>query len=248
MPLEDGRFGACRILGAGGSRTFQLVEASAWIGAAPPTLADLVPWRTLLLTHHAWKSVLERAFVQHAPPPEFRLLGVVALTRAERELTGHRYSRWDNLPPQVLLQWRWDHDREALLAEEARRKGDAARAADIASERERERRSRLTFAAIRKAAPLSDWEGRLPAPVVAQSRALLAACLERLERLGRTAREEDRLGALRALVEGFNALDAAQGPWIETVERERLCALVADLAAAAGLPGREELADPWRTW
>jgi hypothetical protein len=53
---------------------------------------------------------------------------------------------------------------------------------------------------------------------------------------------------VRRSVEALNALDETYDGFIETGEREALCAELDEIVYAAGLRGCEGLADEWREW
>src|SRR5262249_17625086 len=122
MPLGDGRFGFCHVIHVP-SRVFGSprrgwvdVETSSWIGEEAPDLNDPRLREPLVQTHHGNGPNIWRVVVSGPPPDTFRRLGTI-----EPDRTAHAcccWTQWESLAREVLTQWRWDHDREALLAEE----------------------------------------------------------------------------------------------------------------------------------
>jgi hypothetical protein len=123
IPLEDGRFGACRILRSVenrmGYKRVILAELSRWIGREPPDLADPELRRPLRLTHHKWRGKVERVWSDAPAPDEFRFLGVLEPDARDRRVACYAHGSWAAFPWQRFMQWRWENEREAVLAEDA---------------------------------------------------------------------------------------------------------------------------------
>lgn len=125
MPLADGRFGACWVIrhdaemsGIRFGMTRALVSVSRWIGTAVPTLQEPLLRAPLILNHHSWKNQVEAFYAIDNVPETFRLLGTIVPTSEEMRLECLSSTGWASAALQLLLQWRWDNDRDALLAEE----------------------------------------------------------------------------------------------------------------------------------
>src|SRR5262249_17341571 len=91
MPLEDGRYGVCRVLRRPTSEEAKfhgagcvLVAASPWIGDAAPDLNDPRLRQIHVLTHHNWGKTPDVNWVSYPVPKSFRLLGTIAPSAAER--------------------------------------------------------------------------------------------------------------------------------------------------------------------
>lgn len=119
MPLADGRWGACRVLAERATKGV-VIENLDWLDPERPSLDDLRGVGALVLDHHAWVSAPNRFAVDEAPPSTFEPLGVVELSADERATKCSAWGSWEALALHTVLQWRWHHDRKALLAEEAR--------------------------------------------------------------------------------------------------------------------------------
>ncbi|MGE3778196.1 MAG: hypothetical protein AB7F89_13495 [Pirellulaceae bacterium] len=247
-PTGDGRLAAGRVLrrqfegGAFGA----LVAASRWIGREVPPL-DLVELReTLVLTHHRWQATPE-IFWAHSPmPADFTAIGRIELPPEDREASSFTFGGWHSVPLQALLQWRWDHDREALLREEAanavaeaqrRQKAAAARAMLLRS---------LTLDSLAERKWLADWDSPSPGSPVAESRALLAQLVRELRAVPKLTKTTARR-LMRQSVRAFNRLDSPR-PFITTMEREELCEAYEQFACAAGFPELADEIDRWREW
>lgn len=119
-PTSDGRFSAGRILrrefhgGAQGA----LIAASPWLGEELPPLKLPVLRETLHLSHHKWKND-PRVFWVHDPMPrDFIIVGQIEPSPNDLAASSDTFAGWQSVPIHALLQWRWDHDREALLRDE----------------------------------------------------------------------------------------------------------------------------------
>ena len=120
MPLEDGRIGVCRVLRKTGIEIpCVLVAASDWIAHEPPSLDDLAVRKILVLNHHNWREQPEVLWIASPPPKEFRMIGKINVLPKDAKQECNSYGAWDSLPIQVLAQWRWGNEREAVLAEDA---------------------------------------------------------------------------------------------------------------------------------
>jgi hypothetical protein len=246
LPLEDGRWGACRVLRKSTDPLQVVVQTSAWIGDAPP--ADLNDPRLvtpLLLTHHAWGGVADLHWVSDPVPADAVRLGRLPVTAEEAAAECNSWSGWASCQIQPLLQWRWDHEREAVLAED---------------ELERLRREAATQEArfgyqpavlpslqeMRRRTPFPNWSG-LPSPAnIRRSRRIVRELIDDLIALEGSGDEVAMLDAFRRAVERFNAAEESDDPFIETVEREDICEVLDDIADAAGLSDYDVCA--WRDW
>ncbi len=106
----------------------------------------------------------------------------------------------------------------------------------------------MTYDAFREQPLFSEWEGSVPLDVLEDARRIMLDAVAKLEALGPQPASEAVLEILRQCVEAFNDLDATDGPWIETIEREDLCAMVDQLATLAGIQDADDVAGEWRDW
>ena len=250
MPLADGHIGICRVLrhSVESGEASALVAASDWISDAPPALDDPAVRRILILRHHCWNGASEMHWVSDAPPKEFRVLGQIEVLPEDHEIVCHSYSGWKSLALQVLMQWRWDHDREAVEMEDRKKnEADAARQTIVGQKRE-EYLSRISLPELLSKDLLSSWK-RYPAPAERK------ACLEIFQQFIRalmdvepTLTRERVSQELQTCVENLNRLDAERNHFIETGERERLCDILEEILHAAKFPELVESIDEWRDW
>lgn len=248
LPLEDGRFGLCRVLRCEDAeleiQRGALIELSAWIGAEPPDLDDPALREPLLLTHHLYQGDPQRIWETEPPPRSFRRLGQIEVLPAEREVECLSFGFWEDLPESRLTQWRWEHDRDALLAEDEaeRAREDAEEAAAAAA------RKPPTLANLRRRKPFKEWQGQLPDAAVEASRAVIKDCLAALKPLGKQPDPEAARALIRAGVERFNELDGDVLE-IQTLEREAIADWFNLIAEACGLIEQgEDVTEPWREW
>src|SRR4051794_24011375 len=128
MPLADGRrFGVCRVARhsteAEEKHPFSphmIVVASPALFDAPPKLDDPRVKQTLVMTHHSWRNEVAALNLTMAAPPEFKVLGRIEPTPEDVMLLCNGWGHWLGLAIHLLNQWRWDHEREVVLAEDKR--------------------------------------------------------------------------------------------------------------------------------
>lgn len=252
FPVPGGRFGVCRVLRHAEGDELRwmgrtaLVAIASWTGTEPPSLDDPALREPLRLTHHAAAGRLAMGFVGEAPPEHLQYLGQIPPTAEERALTCDGMGQWDG-SDDLVLQWRWDHDREALLAEEAAREAAERAERQRVAELEARRRETLTWEGLRAKERFVAWEASLVPEVVAASRRLFVEAIDALASLGPRPHRRRAAAVVNALVEGFNRLQA-EHHFIETLERERICIELEELAFLAGLDDPLHVADARRTW
>jgi hypothetical protein len=253
FPLADGRLSVCRVLldatsaeakWWGGPVVF--VAVSAWIGSEIPSVDDPALRPILHLNHHVWGNEPSTLWVSEALPSNFLFLGKIGPTDEEQALSRLKFGRWEHLTIQPLAQWRWDHERDVVLAEDALRKQAEAECHLVAQKRRDEYLSRVTLEELRTRRFFGGWKIP-PAGAVRASRKLMTRTVERLLELGPSASSDARMAVLQECIEAFNELDA-ELKFIETDEREDICAEFEAVVYACGLGAHQELADRWREW
>lgn len=223
-----------------------LIAASPWLGAEVPPLTLGEIRETLHLNHHKWKNEPEVFWVHDPMPGDFHIIGQIELSPEDLAASSDTYGGWHSVPLQALLQWRWDHDREALLRDEARH------AAELAESQRRRAAARAEFLRTLTLDGLVDrtwfesWED-------ADSRVPLQACRSLIVNLVNDLRAEPRLNLgivkkhLKKSVMDFNRLDQPHH-FIATIEREDLCEAYEQIACAAGFPQASDQIERWREW
>jgi hypothetical protein len=247
--LGDGRYSACRVLAGAGSRRKDaiLVACSGWIGDRVPVAEDPGLRPILVLNHHSWNDRPEILWVSDGPPKDFISLGMIEPTPEEHALECNTFGGWESVRIQPLLQWRWDHDREALLAEDAREK-EKQQKISRAAQRERNRHlKKVTLNELRERRFFPRWKGYPPVKALRASRRLMKETVEKLLALGPRPSRRDRMTVLQECIETFNSLDAEM-EFIETVVREDICEEFEAIVHACGMGAHKNLADEWRDW
>jgi hypothetical protein len=254
MPLPDGRFGFCHVLDVP-SRVIGLpatgviaVEISSWIGEEAPDLNDPRLREVLVQTHHGWGPNPWRVMVRGPAPDSFRRLGTIQPQPGASRRVLAVWTSWESLATEVLTQWRWDHDRDALLLEEKaaaeRREAEQAQAA----RRRQDRRDHLTLESLRKKRRFSSWKGDRPDRAIAACRKTFREAVDALIALGPKLTKRAVATVVRRCVEQLNSLDEQCDGFIETGEREELCREIDEMVWVAGLCGCDGMADRWREW
>lgn len=247
-PTRDGRLSAGRVLRRefhGGAQA-ALIAATPWLGNELPPL-DLPALRqTLILNHHKWKDERELFWVDDLMPPDFLIVGQIELSPDDLAASSYHSTGWQSVPIQALKQWRWDHDREALLRDEALEAANQAETNRQRAEVRAEYLRTLTLDSLVDRTWFPAWEtvdSNLP---IHECRLLIANLVNEL----RTAPKLTMGVAKRLLkqsVQAFNRLDAEQ-QFISTIEREDLCEAYEQIMCAAKFPQVVDQIDQWRDW
>jgi hypothetical protein len=245
MPLADGRFGACRVLRVAGDASQVQVAASQWIGAEAPALSEPRLRDILVKTHHNWHSELEVQWIGEPVPVTYRRLGQLP-PLLDETTPANVFGSWGSLALQVFLQWRWDHKREEVLAE------DEAKRQQQQAAQEDHRRSykplpAQTLEAFRRQTPFPGWSGYIEPHLLRASRRIIRDAVAALIELGPDAPAPAKLDVFRLGVERFNDLDGEE-QFIDTIEREDICELLDNLAALVDLDDYDDNLTSYRDW
>ncbi len=255
MPLADGRFGVCRVLR---TRTpaerkehgspCVLATCAPWIGTAVPDLADPRLREILTLTHHSYSGGPELLWVSDPPPDSYRPIGVIAPTPADTHSECQSFGYWF-FEHHVLMEWRWAHDRDAVLREDAAGAAEAERKSRASAERVRLDPPPVpTLADLRTKRRLLNWDGFAPTRAIPACRAVFRDTVNALIALGDAPAEPAVLAIFQDCIERLNALDVKHRQFIETTIREELCEEFVEIAEACGRSDGGDLADRWRDW
>ena len=253
MPLADGRTGICRVLRVElneNRKPHALIAASDWIGAKLPPIDDPAIRHTLVLTHHSWNEEPEVLWVGEPPPPKFLKIGEIKLTAADKKRDSNSYSAWESLAYQVLAQWRWEHDREALLREDAKEAtANQKKQAQMAADRTRYL-AQVTFRQLLSTNLFPAWEEHPPYPTKKFTRDLEKLVKDFIRVLAQAEKPLQRelvATQLKNCVHKINALDGNNG-CIETVEREDLFDRFEEILHASKQPDLLQIVDDLREW
>ena len=253
FPLADGRFSVCRVLLDATSTEAKdwghpvvCVAVSSWIGTEIPSVDDPALRPILRLNHHLWRNEPGTLWISEQVPSGFTFLGKIEPADKDRDLSRMAFGGWDHLAVQPLAQWRWDNERDAVLAEDRQREKAEAESRRLAEKERAGYLSRVTLEELRTHRFFPRWKVP-PDKAVRASRDLMAHTIERLLELPSSASEEARMAVLQECIEAFNAFDA-ELHFIETCEREDICEEFEAIVHACGLGGHEDLADRWREW
>jgi hypothetical protein len=223
-----------------------LIAASPWLGNELPPLDLPVLRETLVLNHHKWKNQPEMFWVHDIMPPGFMIVGQFPLSSDDLMAYSHTFGGWHIVPLQALLQWRWDHDREALLRDEALQAAQDAETQRQRAAAHAELMRTQTLDSLVDRTWLASWEDADSDLPLHKCRSLLAKLVNEL----RAAPKLTMAVAKRHLkqsVKDFNRLDAEQH-FIFTIEREDLCQAYEQILCAAKFPLLVNQIDNWREW
>lgn len=205
------------------------------------------------LAHHGWSRPLLGGWVADAPPPELRRLGTVALRAGEAERVLHPETwvklakkttglshkvlplcAWGLLLGDARTQWRWDHEREAVLAEDAKaeRERKAKFAAAVAAQGKRKATlQKKGVASLKKNRFFGAWKGSVPGALIREAETAMREAVHSLE--GKSPAQAAR--RLAALVRTFNALDGQHGHPFDSTDADDIMDAVGTIAFACGV-------------
>jgi hypothetical protein len=254
FPLDDGRFSVCRVLlDTSSERSKQwngdtiLVACSSWIGDQVPRADDPALRPILHLKHHSWDNNPNVLWVSDEPPPDLIPIGTIEPTAEEQAISCMSFGSWDSLTLQPLAQWKWDHERDSVLAEDVIKHKKDKEAREKAQREREQYLERITLDELRGRRFFPTWNDSPPPKAVRASRKLMTNTVEELLKLGPRASEKERMVVLQQCIESFNELDAEM-QFIETVEREDICEEFEAIVHACGLGHHKDLADRWHDW
>jgi hypothetical protein len=217
----------------------------------PPVTKEIFEGQPL--AHHGWNRPLIGGWVADAPPPELRPLGVLPLRKQESERVLHPETWWRlpkktaELSHKVLplcawgllvrdarVQWRWEHERADVLAEDAKleRENEAKFEAAVTAQGKRKATlQKKGVASLKKKRFFAAWKGAVPAPLIKEAELAMQEAIASLE--GKSPAQAAR--RLARLVRTFNALDGHHGRSFDTIDAEDIMDAVGTVAFACGV-------------
>lgn len=262
VPLANGLWGGCRVIRSGGNPDWPgkfdpsavLIGLLAHVGPTPPTGREPGVATLMRLTRGKndgdamiWTFVSRRQPI----PSTFVPIAAIPPTPEEATRTVLGLSGWPWIAGTILRQWRWDHDRDAVLREEAEGRVRAAEIEKVAAAERKRKLDVLTLTSLRAERPFAGWRGTHSAKLVAAARATFRTMIDGLIALGPKPTADASRPVLQACVERFNELDGQHDHFVDTIEREDICEHFARVVHAAGVAGHDaavDLTEPWREW
>jgi hypothetical protein len=205
------------------------------------------------IAHHGWNRPMLGGWVNEPAPPQLRSLGVVPLRPGESDQVLHPETwvklpkktaglshkvlplcAWDLLVRDATLQWRWDHQREQVLAEDAkaeREKKNAFEAAIAAQGKRRATLQKKGVASLKRRRFFAAWKGAVPGALIREAEAAMRDAVLSLE--GKSPAQAAR--RLATLVRTFNKLDGHHGRRFDTTDAEDIMDAVGTVAFASGV-------------
>jgi hypothetical protein len=259
VPLQDGRFSIVRVARRRTAvdptestpskqviAAMVLVVSSPWVGdeAKRPPDADIR--RILAVSHHSWKGKPELRWICEPPPAHFPFAGNLELTAQDEALDSVAYGDWETLDLQPLLQWRWDHDRERLLQEEAEERQKVIERSRAFAAKQAEILRTTTLDSLLQRQWFEQWDLESEAAARDASRRLVAGFVQALHASPKPTKAVVRRH-LRACVEAFNRLEA-ESPFIQTTHAEDIDEALAIIVTVVRHADLADAIDEWRDW
>ena len=257
FPLEDGQYSIARVVRRitrvnpttstpkrQKVNAMVLVVTSSWVGQAAQTPSMQEIRDALYLTHHSWQNALQAVWIEDLPPPQFIPAQSIPVVPEDDALDSVSYDDWESLLLQPLLQWRWDHDRESVLQEEAAAKELVAQKAAAARKEPKPRPPTLAELANREW--FKAWDTKAEAQPRKQSIALVTGLITRLQADPKPTKKRVK-DELKQCTSAFNALEVRE-PFITTTHAEDIVEALHQISTACGYPDLDEFIDDQRDW
>lgn len=249
MPLADGRVGICRVLRKTDKEIpCALVAASDWISNEPPPLNHPSVCKILVKNHHNWKNAREILWVTSPPPKNFVALGRVDNDPQDTKLECNSYGGWESCAVQVLAQWRWDNEREAVLAEDEVKKTLDSTKRKEAVRKRTEYLAAISFLELLAKDLFPTWDDYPPTTAKEGCQQIIQSFIHTLDAAEKPLARNLVESELKKCVETLNQFDSQNKNFIETIEREDLCEVLEDVVNAAKFPDLIEKIGDWRDW
>ena len=118
----------------------------------------------------------------------------------DMKLDSSSAAKWNYAPLQILTQWRWDNDIEALLAEdEVKRQKDRAAALDKQRQRQKYLAT-VTLSQLREKRRFENWEGKLSQELIDVCRHIFNETIDALWSSREKSLKKKMVAALRECV------------------------------------------------
>src|SRR5882757_2606220 len=241
---ETGRYAAFKVLGV--SERYVAIAVLEGIWSTPPSLRAAN--EAVVLHEHRFAHTGRMAayginadWWTPSDLDSVSFLGCGRLSPEERAIgaeivgfgIGWPYSTLRSANHAAEGEWRWEHDRDALIIESEKSKAKDAAERAAKEERYRTRLKNLTWEKLLAETPFERWLPSPPFPPAkfteAARETIHNACRELRELGPKPLKAKVRL-ILRRCVEWFNETDKAAGEVIETEEREDICAVLEEMA------------------
>jgi hypothetical protein len=262
-PPETGRYAAFKVLGV--NKRYVAIAVLEGVWSTPPTLGvanEALPLHEHRFAHTGRMAAFGVNADWWTPSDHLdgvSLLGSGGLSVEEAAIgatiigfgIGCSYSTLRYANHAAEGEWRWVHDRDALIAESQKSKAKAAAERAAKEERYQTRLKNLTWEKLLAETPFERW-GRSPpfppAEFTEAARETICDAYRELRELGTRPPKASVRSILRRCVEWFNEADKAAGGVIETEEREDIYAVLEEMAFVAKQKSLVDEIDIWREW
>lgn len=258
---DTGRYGAFVVLGH--DESVVVLGSLGGVWSQMPTLQEVAACKLLRCNRFAFNNTLAVFACEVSDVPglhELTRIGVTALNPEQQRIAakylngqqvGRSFGSPDGVSNDVEGEWRWAHDREALLHEYELKQQREEQARRAAQERFETRLKGLNFDTLLTEDPFARWDPSPPFPSAefreAATTRVLAA-YRQLQALGAKPRRPAVRKVLRELVQWFAEADERAGGVVDTEEREDIALVLEEAAYAAKQPALVEEFATWMRW
>jgi hypothetical protein len=205
------------------------------------------------VAHHDWNRPQLGGWVSEPAPSELRPVGALPLRSGEAERVLHPETwvklakktaelshkvlplcGWGVLISDARTQWRWDHERAVVLAEDAkleREKQSRFEAALAAQGKRQATLQKKGVASLKRKRFFAAWKGAVPAAMISEAETAMREAVWSLE--DKSPAQAAR--RLAMLVRTFNKLDGHHGYAFESTDAEDIMEAVGQVAFACGV-------------
>ena len=202
------------------------------------------------VAHHDWNRPQLGGWVSEPAPVELRPLGVVPLRQGEAERVLHpetwvKLSKktaelshqvlplcgWGVLISDTRTQWRWDHQRAAVLAEDAKLERERQSKFEAALAAQGKRQATLQtrgVSSLKRKRFFAAWKGAVPSSMISEAETAMREAVLWLE--GKSPAQAAR--RLATLVRSFNKLDGRHQHAFDSTDAEDIMDAIGTVAFA----------------
>jgi hypothetical protein len=152
------------------------------------------------------------------------------------------------LAHRAATHWRWQNDREALLADWATEEQERFSSLQASLDESEQQLAIATLDELSKTTFLVDWTDYPKPAAIEASRNLIRELVLQLLALGDAGKAQQKRVLIKSCVDAFNTLDERFGGFIDTDLREQIVDKLMVVGLAAGLPSVADQIDEWRDW
>lgn len=250
FPFGNGLFSACRVLQSHVVENINevLVACSRWVGDRVPDKPTAEMREILVSTYFDLREELKLTWAHERPPNDFLYIGMLPPSEEDSQLDTTDRTGWGHFPYAAYTQWRWENERESLLAEKLAAEQEARAESLKAREEDERARGSLTLDHFVDYVFFEGWTDYPSKRVTRAARSAMQRLVNELVKLGSDAPVDQKTAAVKSCILSFNEMNDKFGDFMDTMIREDVSEEVWRIAYASGLGDIGEQMDEWILW